>query len=52
MVNCKDTRVHDRTKWHFNAFINGLGAKDSCGSNLVVDFSSLVKNEGENVLVV
>jgi hypothetical protein len=52
VVDCEDARVHDCTKGYFDAFVDGLGAEDTRSSNFVVDFSGLIENEGQNVLVV
>jgi hypothetical protein len=52
MMNCKDTGVDHCAKGNFNTFIDGLGTKDPGSSDFVLDFSSLVKDEGQDVLVV
>jgi hypothetical protein len=52
VMNRKNTGVHDRSKWYFHTFVNGLGAENSGGSDFVIDFSGLVENEGKYVLVI
>jgi hypothetical protein len=52
MVDCKDAWVDNSAEWNINTFINRLRAKDACRTDLVVDLSGLIEDEGKNILIV
>ena len=52
VVCCQHARVDDSAPGDRNAVVNGLGADDARGADLVSDFAGLVEHEGEDVLVI
>jgi hypothetical protein len=52
MVGCEDAGVDDSSPGDVEALVDGLGAEDSSGADLVRPFACLVEHEGEDVLVV
>lgn len=52
VVGGEDAGVYHRPPGDFDAFVDGLCAEDSCGTDFVGPFAGLVEHEGEDVLVV
>lgn len=52
VVDGEDAGVNDGSPWHFDPFVDGLGADDAGRSDLVGQLSCLVEHEGHDVLVV
>ena len=52
VVCCQHARVNDGAPGDRNTRVDGLGADDTGGADLVGEFAGLVEHEGEDVLVV
>lgn len=52
VVDGEDARVDDGAPGDFDAFVDGLGADDAGGSDLVGHLARLVEHEGHDVFVV
>jgi adenosyl cobinamide kinase/adenosyl cobinamide phosphate guanylyltransferase len=52
MVDCEDAWVNNSAERNVNTFVNGLCAEDAGRTDLVIDLSSLIEDEGKNILIV
>ena len=52
VVDGKDARVDDGAPGYFDALVDGLGADDAGGSDLVGHLAGLVEHEGHDVFVI
>jgi hypothetical protein len=52
MVDCEDAWVNNSAERNVNTFVNGLCAEDAGCTDLVIDLSSLIEDEGKNILIV
>lgn len=52
VVDGEDAGVDDGAPWYFDALVDGLGADDAGGSDLVGHLAGLVEHEGHDVFVV
>lgn len=52
VVCAQDTVVHHGSVWHVDAGVNGLGRQNARGTDLVRHFAGLVKDVGQDVLIV
>ena len=52
MVNGKDAWMDNSAPRHLDAFVDGRGAEDPCGANLVDKLPGLIEHESKDVFVV